>query len=398
MAAFGTNSYRQVGGRSCHAPRRFGPLFFKRTIRLLIGAAVLSSLVACAQTSDSQSASKSWRETTDSQNDNANPTRTSESHVQSGNRTVDTQSVERRGADGNFEPYQDIEKSTVQVDSNTLRTTTRTFGRDSDGAKTLVQMTEEETRTRLGGGSSLVRSTSNPDANGNLQLVQREIQETKKTGKDSEETKTTVMLPGSNGGLVPAMMVDEVRRLGANDTGDARKTTLLPDGNGNWQVSEVQKSVTRQDGKDRSTETLVSRPDADGKLGEVSRKVTHELQGAGEKRSTVEDYSLDVPGVARDGNLHMVERATTVQSASSAGRQSTRRQIEQTNPGDPDAGLQVTVVDTNIVRTGASGTQATQTIQMLDANGSLGVVSVDTTKGNNPQAIQVQIAPAEKSK
>jgi hypothetical protein len=355
-------------------------------------------LLLCAQTSDSQSSSKSWKDTTDSQNNGANPTRTSESHVQSGNRTVDTQAVERRGADGNFEPYQDVEKSTVQVDANTVRTTTRTFGRDSDGAKTLVQVTQQETRTRLGGGSSVVRSTSNPDANGNLQLVQREIEETKKTGKDSEETKTTVMLPGNNGGLGPAVMVDEVRQLGANDTGDSRKTTLLPDGNGNWQVSEVQKSVTRQDGKDRSTETLVSRPDADGKLGEVSRTVTHESQSAGEKRSTVEDYSLDVPGEARDGSLHMVDRATTVQTAGSAGRQSTRRQVEQTNPGDPDAGLRVTVVDTNVVRTSSSGTQATQTIQMRDANGSFGVVSVDTTKGNNPQAVQVQIAPPEKSK
>jgi hypothetical protein len=360
--------------------------------------ALLSGTLVCAQASDPQSASKSWKETTDSQNDGANPTRTTESHVQSGNRTIDTQSVERRDSDGNFEPYQDIEKSTVQVDSNTLRTTTRTFGRDSDGAKTLVQVREEETHTRLGGGSSVVRSTSNPDANGDLQLVQREIQETKKTGKDSEETKTTVMLPSSNGGLAPAMMMDEVRQLGANDTGDSRKTTLLPDGNGNWQVSEVQKSTTRKDGKDRSTETLVSRPDADGKLGEISRTVTHESQSAGEKRSTVEDYSLDVPGTARDGSLHMVERATTVQSAKSAGQQSTRRQIEQTNPGNPDAGLQVTVVDTGIVRTGSSGTQGTETIQTRDADGSFGVVSVDTTKGNNPQAVQVQIAPSEQAK
>jgi hypothetical protein len=160
----------------------------------------------------------------------------------------------------------------------------------------------------------------------------------------------------------------------------------------------VQKSTTRQDGKDRSTETLVSRPDADGKLGEVSRTVTHESQSAGEKRSTVEDYSLDVPGTARDGSLHMVERATTVQSAKSAGQQSTRRQIEQTNPGNPDAGLQVTVVDTGIVRTGSSGTQGTETIQTRDADGSFGVVSVDTTKGNNPQAVQVQIAPSEQAK
>jgi hypothetical protein len=113
-----------------------------------------------------------------------NPTRTLKSHTQSGNRTVDNQSVQRRGDNGDFEPYQDVEKTTVQVNATTVRTTTRTFGRNADGAKTLVQVTEEEARTQPGGNSNVVRTTSNPDANGNLQLVQREIEETKRIGKD----------------------------------------------------------------------------------------------------------------------------------------------------------------------------------------------------------------------
>jgi hypothetical protein len=83
------------------------------------------------------------------------------------------QSVQRRGSDGHFEPYQDIEKETVQVDAATVRTTTRTFGRDADGAKTLVEVIEEEKHILPGGDSNVVRATSDPDANGNLQLVQR---------------------------------------------------------------------------------------------------------------------------------------------------------------------------------------------------------------------------------
>jgi hypothetical protein len=368
---------------------------------LAIAACLCSGPMLCAQTSDSQTsdANKSWTNTTESQGDNVNPTRTTESHTQSGNRTVDNQSVQRRGADGNFEPYQDIEKETVQVNATTVRTTTRTFGRDADGAKTLVQVTEEEKRTRPGGDSSGSSTTSNPDANGRLQVVQRQIEETKKIGQDVEETKTTVMLPSVNGDLTPAMEVQERRKKSGNDTVESQKTTLLPDGDGKWQVSEIRQKKSRKEGANSSTEEQVSRPDADGKLGEVSRTVTRESEdAAGEKRDTVESYSLDVPGSARDGSLHLVERATTAQSTSSTGRQTTQKQVEQPDPGDPDAGLQVMTITTDAVRPGTSGAQATQTIQIRGANGSLGVVSVDTTKSDNVQAVQVQIAPSEKPK
>jgi hypothetical protein len=373
-----------------------------RPLTLLTLAACFSfSLALSAQTSDSKTddANKSWTDTTESQSDNLNPTRTVESHTHSGNRTLDSQSVRRRGSGGQFEPYQDIEKETVQLDANTVRTTTRTYGRDSDGAKTLLQVTEEEKHNLPGGGLNVVRSTSNPDANGDLQLVQRQIDVTKKISNDVEETKTTVMLPSLNGGLAPAMQVEERRERGANDVVESRKTTLLPDGAGNWQVGEVRHSTTKQDGKNRSTEEQISRPDSEGNMGEISRTVSKESESAsGEKRDTVDTYSADAPGLARDGNLHLVERATTIQHSSPTGQQTTEKQVEQPNPGDPNSGLQVTTRTIDIVRPGASGAQATRTIQTVDANGSLGVVSVDTSKSDNVQAIQVQIAPSEKPK
>ena len=370
-----------------------------RLMLLAIGAYLSSGIAMRAQTSDSQSdVAKSWTSTADSQSSSSNPTRTVESHTQSGSRTVDSQSIQRLGADGEFEPYQDIEKTIVRVDSTTVRTITRTFGRDADGAKTLVQVTEEERHARAGGDSSVVRSTSNPDANGNLQVVQREIEETKKTGKDAEETKTTVLLPSADGALAPVMMSQERRQQGANDTVASRKTTLLPDLNGNWQVSEVMEATTKKDGKNLSTEERTSRPDADGKMGEVSRTVRKESESSGEKSSTVESYSVDVPGAARDGNLHLVERSTTTQRTSATGEQDTGRQLEQPDPGDPDGGLRATVVTTDSVRASASGARATQTIQMRDANGGLETVSVDTSKSDNVHAIQVQIAPSDKPK
>ena len=94
----------------------------------------------CAQTSDAQAIeSKSWTTITESHPSNTNPTRTTESHRQSGKGAVDSQSVERLGADGHYEPYFDIEKESVQVNDTTIRTVERTFGRDGGGHKLLTQ-------------------------------------------------------------------------------------------------------------------------------------------------------------------------------------------------------------------------------------------------------------------
>src|ERR1700678_2809193 len=222
---------------------------------LLLIAAYLSCFALWAQTPDSQAneASQSWTATTESKDANSDALRTIESYTQNGTRTLDTQSVQRE-SDGHFEPYQDIEKETVQVDASTVRTTTRTFDRNADGVKTLVQVIEEEKRTLAGGDSNLVSATSSPDSSGNLQVVRRQIEETKKISRDVEETKTTVMLPNVNGGLAPAVKVEQRREQGANDTVETQKVTLLPDGAGTWQVGEIRQATTRQEGENRSTE------------------------------------------------------------------------------------------------------------------------------------------------
>jgi len=189
----------QLGPRDTDGrPRPSCSARLSRLMLLAVLACFLAYPALWAQSSDSQTgdADRSWTATTESQSDNVNPTRTTESHTRTGNRTLDSQSVQRRGPDGHFEPYQDIETETVKVDATTVRTTTRAFARDANGDKILVQTTlKEEKRTSPGGDSSVVRSISNPDSNGKLQLVQRQVEETKKIGKDVEDTKTTVMLP-----------------------------------------------------------------------------------------------------------------------------------------------------------------------------------------------------------
>src|SRR5579863_8973113 len=113
---------------------------------------------------------QSWTATTQQQlPSNLNATRTSETHTQTDGHTLDNQSIQALGTDGHYSPYLDVQKETVKVDANTVRTIERSFGRDSDGHKMLVQVTEEERQSLPGGEVKVTRSTSDPDANGALQ-------------------------------------------------------------------------------------------------------------------------------------------------------------------------------------------------------------------------------------
>jgi hypothetical protein len=285
------------------------------------------------------------------------------------------------------------------VDGTTVRTTIRTFGREVNGVRTLVQVTEEERHILPGGDSHVVRITSNPDVNGRPQPVQREIVETKRVGTDTEETNTTVMLPSANGGLAPAFKTHEVRKQGTNHTMESQKTTWLPDVNGNWQVSEIRKEVTNQEANHRISEERVSRLDAEGKLAEMSRVVSEESENSsGDKHNVVETYSVDVPGTTRNGSLHLVERATTAQRTSSSGERIAEQTVEQTNPGDPGAGLRVSILVNDTMIPGPSGEQSPLTIRARDLNGNLGVVSVDTSKSDTGITIQLQPTPSATSK
>jgi hypothetical protein len=169
-----SDSGRGKPGRSAYARHQRIALFFAMNVCLCFSRAVV------AQTPDSENgdSNQSWTATTDSKADNTNPTETFESHIQSGDRAVDVRSLQILGSNGSLNPYQDIETETVRVNATTVRTTTRTFVRDGNGAKILFQITKEERQSFPGGDSKVVRTTSSPDANGDLQVAQREVQET----------------------------------------------------------------------------------------------------------------------------------------------------------------------------------------------------------------------------
>lgn len=169
--------------------------------------------------------------------------------------------------------------------------------------------------------------------------------------------------------------------------------------NGGWQVGEVREGTIKDDGKDQTKDERVLRPGADGNLAVVERTVSKESRNAaGEKRGTVETYSNNLPGSPVDNSLHLNQRVTTVQRKSGDGGQSTEKQVEQRNPGQPSDSLQVTQEAIDIVKPGAGGTtRQTRTLRSLDSNGSLGVLSVDTRKQDSSPAIKIDIAPAKPS-
>ncbi len=351
-----------------------------------------------SQTKPSSSAQEdqSWSATTESSlPDNVNPVSSSESHKESGNRTLDKQSLQRRGMDGQFEQYLDTEKQSVKVNDQTTRTVQKSFTADLEGRKKLVQVTEEERRTMPNGEVKVVRTTSNPDINGNLQVVQQEVEQSKQLSPTVKETRTTLLTPDVNGGLKASQQVNERQvQVGEHET-KFNKSTQLSDGNGNWQTSEVRQGVITENGQDRTKDESVLRPGSDGKLALVEHTVSKEAEDAsGQTRGTTETYgnNLNSPDA-----LTLNQRVTTV-SRDKNGRQVTETQVQDRSAADPSLGLQVTGKTTDTVRTADGKTKTTQTIQSRDAEGNMNVVSVDMTSTDKPPAVQVDMAPSAKPK
>ena len=366
---------------------------------LTISVILCAGLAVSAQGQEAQpnDTNESWTATAQTSGDNANPSRTMESHTKSGNRSVDKTRAEVLGLDGRYQPDSDTETETIQVDATTTRTVVRTYRWDANGQQRyLIHVREEEARSSTNGDTHVVSSTSNPDVNGNLRVVQREVADTRKTSPDAQETKTTVYVTDGSDGFAPSLQTQEVRTSSADQSIEVRKTTLLPDGNGKWEVGEVKEDTIKEDGENRISEERVSRPNSEGGLSEVSRSVGKDTEtAAGEKNSTVETYSKDISGLATDGSLHLSWRVTTVQKKDSDGR-TTEQQVEQPNPDNANAGLQVNAKTKYTVRYAFSGTQQTKTVQTRDINDNFNVVSTETEKSNRVPSDQVQKAPSDK--
>jgi hypothetical protein len=371
--------------------------FVKSSALILLASALGNPQICPAQVN---SGNQSW--TASSQQDFpggvANATRTNETHTEVDGRVVDRTSVETLGPDGRYVPYSDTEKESRRITDTTVRNIERTFGRDSDGHRTLIQERQEEFRSLPGGEQKVTRTVSNPDANGGLQVVQRELEDSKQLSPRVRVTNTTVLTPDGNGGFSAVVQTEQRETKSTDGTVESKKSTLLSDGTGGWKLGEVRESTTRQDGQVRSKDERILRPDSTGILAVVEHKVSKQAQnGTGERRDTTETYSTNVPGVGGDGRLQLVQRETTVRRTTSGGAQSTARQIEQPRPGDFSDSLHVTQEAIDTVRPGGGATvDQSHIILAPDSNGRRGQVWIDTGKTNNPSAIKVDTSTSTK--
>jgi hypothetical protein len=353
-------------------------------ITSMISAALCFGSAACSEAQELQqnSSDESWTATTVGSTENVTPWRTTRSHTQSGNRTVDKQRVEVIGPDGQFRPDTETETETVRVDDTTTRTVVRTYKWDGNRRRTLAWVTEEEVRSTASGDRQAVCMTSSSDVNGNLQIVKREVTDTRKTSPETQETETKVYLRDGGGSFMMAERTQELQKRSDDHTIEVMKKTLLPDGNGNWKVDELTEKTIQGNDRNRTTEERISRPDAEGRLSEILRAVGEETENpAGERRSTVDKYSRNVPGSTDDGSMHWTQRVTTLQKKVSDG-ETTEQQVEQPNPGNPSDGPQVTAKTRYKVQYGALGSEEKKTTQVRDGNGTFRVFYVDTRKSD----------------
>lgn len=349
-----------------------GFFFFAMTVRVQ------------AQDPQKSSGDESWTTTRENTAQNVNPSRTTESHTKSGNRTVDNRKLEVLGLNGRYEPFSETETETIQVDATTTRTVVRTYQWNGNGQRTLAQVTEENSRTTASGDVRMERKTSSADLNGNFQVVRREIAETKKTSLDVQETKSTVYRADSYGGFTQSEQTQELKTRGADDSVAVKRTTLMPDGNGGWKIDDITEKTIKGDGKNRTTDERVSRPDLNGRLQESSRTVSREAEaGSGEKKTIVETY---------DGGRQLNKRVTKIEKKDSSG-EITEEQIEQPNLGNPSDGTKVTGRTKYVVQYAGPGTQQSKTVEIRDANGNFKVVSVETQKSTQAPAGQTSGAP-----
>ncbi|MEQ1353499.1 MAG: hypothetical protein ABLT11_05740, partial [Candidatus Acidiferrum sp.] len=355
-------------------------------LKLLLVLALCAGPFALARAQDSQTSKgdESWTTTSESKTENTNPSRTLESHSKSGNRSVDKQRVEVLGPDGHYQPDSDTETETIHVNDSTTRTVVRTYRWDGNGRRQLSQVAEEDARTTASGDKQVTRTTSNADVNGSLQVVQREVADTTKSGPDTQQTKSTLYQADGNGGFSKLRQTDELEKRNADHSVEVKKTTQVPDGNGGWQVGEVKEQTIKHDGKNRSTEERIARSDVNGKLSEVSRTVGEETENAaGDKNTTVDTYSTQLPGSAGDGKLQLNRRLTTVQKKDSTG-ENAEQHFEERSLGNPSDGLQVKAKTKYVVQYAAGGSQQTKSVQARDGGGNFSGVSVETQKSDRP--------------
>jgi hypothetical protein len=311
-----------------------------------------------------------------------NPYRITESHTTVGNRRIDIEQFDLLGSYGDYQPNQETETETVEVDARRTHIVTRRFTWDGNKKRNLAQVTEEQKEKSTSGESHEVRTTSNVDTNGKFQLVERQVIDGTNTSPNTYQLQTTTFLADGYGGLSPWLQTRESQIRGVDQSLKVRTETLQPDGNGKWKLREAKEATIREEGTIRNSDESVYSSDLDGKLAEVERTVEQERSADPKRSTSTETYSVDVPGYARDTRLHLIRRVTNFQQSNSA-----KEFIEEF---DPNSGLRLTGKVTEVTQSDASGMSQEKTFQTRDSNGALNVIAVQARQTTEVQKNRAQ--------
>lgn len=198
----------------------------------------------------------------------------------------------------------EVERETIQVDSQTVRTIERAYRRDANGRRQLQDVTEVEQRTFSDGRVEAVQTKSTIDVNGRMQVWRQQRQETRNLGDDRWETSSTVLKPGTDGRLETVYRIQQTEHRDADDVVRMERVVEEQDLNNRWNVIE-QRSATVEERAEETIqqETVYER----GPFGELSLKsqvssIEWQDKDGGIHR-TIDTYQPD-----SRGEMELVER------------------------------------------------------------------------------------------
>jgi hypothetical protein len=183
------------------------------------------------------------------------------------------------------------------------------------------------------------------------------------------------------------------------DNGELQHTskTSVPDASGAWQVIEQKERITQNHAEGQRVEEITWRPDFEGQMSRVARVLTQDAIVNGRRVETVETYSIDAAGTARDGTLRLINRSTTTHEDAKQ-KSGSEETIEQPSPGIAVSGdLQVMTTISRAVIPRKSGTEASTTTRVRNLDGSFTVIS-EETRQSQQIPMQILMSPADRPK
>ena len=309
------------------------------------------------------------------------PSRTIERRSESGGRQRVVQTEESIGPDWRWIPVEEIVTETARDGNGTVRTRRDVFGFDADRRRVLRETTDTVAEPSTNGIARSVADTRVVDINGRFALTSRRIEDVDTVDSDVRLTTTTRLTRGINGGLRETeRSVHTERRLGPSLVRHETAHSLR-DANGRWMPIASYAADVRSTSPEHVEEETVHRPDLNGRLVPTERSVARRSESNGQEQVTVETYSPDAEGFARNGGRLALSLRIRRSTTTTTDGHATVEDIEARNrvsPSDPLRVVQRTVVT---VRNIASGRQVTERqVFELDVNGRLTPVLTETAE------------------